>query len=327
MGKREKRAYLEAIRGRYRKSDRAGKAAILDEFCAICGFNRKYAIRLLGKPPGRTGRKPGKKPVYGSPELLAILKTIWLATDQMRSKKLKAAIPLWLPHFEAEYGPLEAGLKALLLRLSAATIDRLLKAAKTQVGKKGLCGTKPGTLLKNQIPLKTHHWDITQPGFMEADTVAHCGNSLAGNFVWSLTLTDIHSSWTECRAVWNKGAVGIVAQIRDIEAKLPFTMQGFDCDNGSEFLNHYLLRYTSLSAPSSSPAHVPTRKTTMLMWSRKTGAMSGSYLAMIPCSDRVTARDYGEAYPVANNDTAASRQLNRRVETILSDDKGNIAPR
>ena len=124
MGKREKRAYLEAIRERYRKSDRAGKAAILDEFCAICGFNRKYAIRLLGKPPGRTGRKTGKKPVYDSPELLAILKTIWLATDQMCSKKLKAAIPLWLPHFEAEYGPLEAGLNALLL-LSAATIDRL----------------------------------------------------------------------------------------------------------------------------------------------------------------------------------------------------------
>ena len=243
MGKREKRAYLEAIRGRYSKSGRAGKAAILDEFCAVCGFNRKYAIRLLGKPPGRPERKPGKKPVYDSPELLAVLRTIWLATDQMCSKKLKAAIPLWLPHFEAEDGKLAADLKALLLHLSAATIDRLLKPVKTQIGKKGLCGTKPGTLLKTQIPIRTHHWDITQPGFMEADTVAHCGNSLAGNFVWSLTLTDIHSSWTECRAVWNKGAMGIVAQIRDIEARLPFAIQGFDCDNGSEFLNHHLLRY------------------------------------------------------------------------------------
>lgn len=88
---------------------------------------------------------------------------------------------------------------------------------------KGLSGTKPGRLLKNQIPLKTDHWDVTKSGFMEADTVAHCGQSLAGNFIWSLTLTDIYSTWTENRATWNKGAAGVIEQITSREQALPFS--------------------------------------------------------------------------------------------------------
>ena len=103
--------------------------------------------------------------------------------------------------------------------------------------------TRPGSLLKNQIPIRTHFWDVSQPGFMEADTVAHCGNSLAGSFIWSLTMTDIHTTWTENRATWDKGAQGVLVQIQDIEDRLPFALQGFDCDNGSEFLNYHLMRY------------------------------------------------------------------------------------
>jgi hypothetical protein len=116
---------------------------------------------------------------------------------------------------------------------------------RARTGHKGLCGTKPGTLLKNQIPIRTQNWGITEPGFMEADTVAHCGNSLAGNFAWSLTLTDILTTWTEIRATWNKGAGGVCEQIEDIESCLPFTLLAFDCDNGSEFLNYHLVRYFS----------------------------------------------------------------------------------
>jgi hypothetical protein len=130
-----------------------------------------------------------------------------------------------------------------LLSVSAATIDRLLKPVRVVHGRKGLSGTRPGTLLKNQIPIRTHFWDVSQPGFMEADTVAHCGNSLAGSFIWSLTMTDIHTTWTENRATWDKGAQGVLVQIQDIEDGLPFALQGFDCDNGSEFLNWHLLRY------------------------------------------------------------------------------------
>jgi hypothetical protein len=245
MGKHERRAYLEAIRGRYRKANRAGKARILDEFCAVCGYHRKYAIRLLGrKKPASPPRRAGRKPRYDHPQLLEALRRIWLASDQLCGKRLKIALPLWLPHYEAEQGALPEAIRAGLLAVSASTLDRLLKAARV-AHPKGLGGTKPGTLLKKQIPIRCEHWDITQPGFVEADTVAHCGNSLAGDFVWSLTMTDILTGWTECRATWNKGAQGVIAQIQAIEAALPFPLRGFDCDNGSEFLNHHLVRYFS----------------------------------------------------------------------------------
>jgi hypothetical protein len=244
MGKDERHAYLKAIRPRYRKANKKDKGSILSEFCEVCGYNRKYAIRVLSTPTKKKPRqKPGRKPVYSDPQLLTILKRIWMATDQMCSKKLKAALPLWLPFYEDAYEPVTTALENSLLRMSPATIDRLLKPVRVRYGKKGLCGTKPGSLLKNQIPIRTHHWDVSVPGFVEADTVAHCGNSLAGDFIWSLTMTDIETTWTENRATWNKGATGVVGQIQDIEEALPFPLKGFDCDNGSEFLNHHLLRY------------------------------------------------------------------------------------
>ena len=248
-----KRDYLQAIRIRYRTAPKEAKTAILDEFCTICGYNRKYAIRILKKKSKPSQRKPGPQPKYRDASLLQPLKRIWFATDQMCSKKLQAALPLWLPFYEQEYGPLAADIKTKLLTISASTIDRTLRPVRVTYKTKGLCGTKPGTLLKNQIPIKTHSWDVSRPGFFEADTVAHCGNSLAGNFVWSLTFTDIYSGWTENRAVWNKGSYGVFTQIKDIEATIAFPILGFDCDNGSEFLNHHLLRY--FTNRPQSPIH------------------------------------------------------------------------
>ena len=244
MGKNERQAYLKAIRLRYRRAGKKAKAAILNEFCEVCDYNRKYAIRLLNLAINtKKHRRPGRKPIYPSPDFLKALKRIWFASDQMCSKKLKAAIPLWLPFYETRYEALSPEVYDKLLTISPSTIDRILKPVRIKYGGKGLGGTKPGSLLKNQIPIQTHTWDISQPGFMEADTVAHCGNSLAGDFVWSLTMTDIDTTWTENRATWNKGSVGVLEQIKSIEASLPFTLQGFDCDNGSEFLNHHLVRY------------------------------------------------------------------------------------
>ena len=244
MGKSERQAYLKAIRSRYRRASKKAKIMILDEFCAVCGYHRKYAIRLLNQQGrAKAKRSPGRKSIYATAEFLTALKRIWFASDQMCSKKLKAAIPLWLPFYETAYKALTPETQEKLLSISAASIDRVLKPVRLTQERKGLSGTKPGSLLKNQIPIRTHFWDISQPGFMEADTVAHCGNSLAGDFVWSLTMTDIHTTWTENRATWNKGARGVLAQIQDIEEKLPFALRGFDCDNGSEFLNYHLVRY------------------------------------------------------------------------------------
>ena len=244
MGKSDKQAYLEAIRARYRKATRGDKSKILEEFCAVCCYHRKYALRRLNRPAKKPPvKKPGRRSRYAGNDVMVPLRAIWLATDQMASKRLKAALPLWLPYYEQAHGILADDVRHKLLTVSASTMDRLLAPVRAAAGKRGLSGTKPGTLLKNQIPLQGQAWDVSQPGFIEADTVAHCGNSLAGDFVWSLTMTDLYSGWTECRATWNKGADGVMNQIKAIQRALPFAIKGFDCDNGSEFLNWHLLRY------------------------------------------------------------------------------------
>ena len=245
MMKEARKAYLLAIKKRYREADRARKKLILDEFCENCGYARKYAIRILNasrKPKSRIKKAPGRKPQYDDPKLITVLKKIWFTSDQPCGKRLKAAIPIWLPYYEDHFEALEDEVRLRLLKVSAATLDRLLRPIRAK-NPKGLCATKPGTILKNQIPIRTHFWDESLPGFVEADTVAHCGNSLAGNFAWSLILTDIVTGWTEGRATWNKGSAGVLEQIKDIETTLPFPLRGFDSDNGSEFLNHHLIRY------------------------------------------------------------------------------------
>lgn len=244
MTPEEKKSYLLKIKSRYNETERAGQGKILDEFCAVCGYNRKYAIRLLNKPLKQKQKKPGPAKKYGH-EIAQILRDIWLASDQMCSKRLKATLHLWLPFYESKQGLLPPEMTHKLQQISPSSIDRLLRKIRIQHSGRGLSGTKPGTLLKTQIPIKTNHWDVAKPGFVEADTVAHCGQSLAGDFIWSLTFTDIYSCWTENRATWNKGAAGVIDQINDIEKLLPFDLLGFDCDNGSEFLNHHLLRYLS----------------------------------------------------------------------------------
>jgi hypothetical protein len=243
MGIQSKLEYLNSITERYRKAKRKEKKSILDEFCINCGYNRKYAIRLLRKPSKKARRKRGRKSLYNSPVLLKAIRTIWINADQPCSKRLLGAIRDWLPFYEEDYEVLSSTDREKLLKISAATLDRHLKPIREKVQRKRLCTTRPGTLLKNQIPIKTNHWDVTKPGFVEADTVAHCGNSIEGDYAHSLTMTDILTTWTENRAVWNKGAEGVLKQVQNIENALPFPLLGFDADNGSEFINHHLQRH------------------------------------------------------------------------------------
>lgn len=249
MSRDAKKQYLLAIRARYRQAGKKKKGRILDEFCAVCGYERKYAIRLLNRHRKSPRKKPGPPRKYG-PEVVEIVKEIWFATDQLCSKRLVAALPLWLPHYRDKQGALSEEVRQKILEISPATVDRLLRPVRAKLQPKGLSGTRPGTLLRTQIPIRTSNWDITQPGFLEADSVAHCGNSLAGNFVWSLTFTDICTGWTENRAIWNKGAEGVIAQVKSVESSLVFPILGFDCDNGAEFLNHHLFRYFTDRKPS-----------------------------------------------------------------------------
>lgn len=241
------REYLEQMAVRYRKArTRPEKSRILDEICATCGFHRKHAIRALRRA-GRGARAPvrrrGPKPAYSGKEIVRPLKIIWRAANLPCSKRFKALIPFWLPGYELEFGELAEEVRAKLLRISPATIDRLLSATRLEHMGKGRTTTKPGTLLRHTIPIKTGQWDESRPGFIEADTVAHCGSTTAGQFAWTLDCVDIATGWTEQRAVWAKLDFAVLEQMKSIEKALPFALLGFDSDNGGEFINHLLVKH------------------------------------------------------------------------------------
>lgn len=239
MSLSSKREYLERIHARYQRAGRQHKAKILDEFSAVCGYHRKSALRLLNRRV-RIGRKrPGPKPKYDFSRLREPLTQIWLAADQPCSKLLKATLPLWLKYLPA----MEHSLQRDLLAMSPATLDRLLKPVRFKFKPRGLATTKPFKLLRTQIPLREGPANTTELGHIEADTVAHCGDTTAGSFVYSLVFTDVCTGWTEMRATWNKSAQGILEQLKDIETHLPFAMKTFHADNGSEFINWPLWDY------------------------------------------------------------------------------------
>jgi len=244
MSPRSKKEYLEALFPRYKKTrSKEQKTEILNEFCKVCGYHRKHAIRLLGKfrrfiKPKI--RKRGKPSTYNQPPILAALEHIWLASGMPCSKRLVIIIPLWLPHYP---GGLDLPVIKAVEKISAPSIDRVLKHSRKKYKRVNISTTKPGTLLRKQIPIKTNQWDEFRPGFLEADTVAHCGSSTEGMYANTIDCVDIATGWTEQRAVWGKNYQDVIDQIKDIERSLPFPILGFDADNGGEFLNHHLLRY------------------------------------------------------------------------------------
>ena len=238
----ERTHQLERLRRRYAGRGKAGKGRLLDEFCEHHGYERKYAIKLLQGPGSRAVAvpRPGPEPKYEPVQ--EVVERIWTRAEQLCGKRLAPALGLWLPHYGRHYGALLPSQKKLLRSISAATLDRLLAGSKARV-RRGLSGTRPGTLLRHQVPIQGEVWNEQRLGFLEADSVAHCGSSLAGSFIWSLTYTDLASTWTEGRAVWNKGSHGVLEQTKNVEGTLPFPILGFDFDNGSEWLNWTLIRY------------------------------------------------------------------------------------
>lgn len=241
-----KREYLQAMRERYLGAKtRAQKSRLLDEICATTGYDRKYVTRQLAKRRrGRPARsKRGRRSIYQDPLLLEPLRAIWKASNYPCSKRLKAMISIWLPKYEAMFGQLGESEREKLFDISAATIDRVMARTRRQHSGRGKTTTKPGGLLRAQIPIQTGQWEETRPGFLEADTVAHCGGSMAGEFIFTLDCVDIATGWSEQRAVWNKSAAQVVKQMIAIERALPFPLLGFDADNGSEFINEQLVKH------------------------------------------------------------------------------------
>lgn len=243
MSPRSKKEYLESILLRYRSASRKQKSVILNEFCLACGYHRKHAIRILNHHKRFTQprpKRPGRASRYNTPAVLEPLKQIWLAANLPCSSRLKAVILLWLPFYPQV---LSVKVKEALLSISQATIDRVLRPVRIKYGKRGRSTTKPGTLLKKHIPIKTKQWDEERPGYIEGDTVAHCGGCLSGEYAHTVDTVDIATEWTEQRAVLGKGETGVLKQLKDIESSYPFPFLGFDSDNGGEFINHHAFKY------------------------------------------------------------------------------------
>jgi len=247
MSPQSKREYLLSIWLRYQKANRKEKTKILDELCATCHYNRKYAIRRLLslKNPEklRTRKRSGPKSKYRIPVLMDCLKQIWITASLPCGKRLKAILPVWLGSYQTEYGILPPDVEQKLLKISAATIDRILKPIRRLYRGKGRSATKPGLLFKHHIPIQTNQWNEFRPGFVETDTVMHCASSLLGLYAVTTNTVDIATGWTEQRATYGKGHREIAAQIKDMEHSLPFPILGFDCDNGNELINTCLMRY------------------------------------------------------------------------------------
>jgi len=199
MSYEAKKEYIKAIYQRYQKSTKKQKGLILNEACQICQMSRKHLIRILNGQARLRTKRAGRKKIYGQQVTLHIHR-LWLAMGMICSKKMKIAIPLWLPYDKEP--TLTKPLKAQVLKMSSSTIDRLLKPYREQLNK-GLSATKKSLFLRS-IPIELLHSKIKEPGYIEADTVAHCGNSLQGQFISSLTMTDLYSGWTQNRACWGK---------------------------------------------------------------------------------------------------------------------------
>ncbi len=240
MSPQARREYLAAIRPRYLRAARGAKTRLLDEVCAATGYHRKYAMHLLAHPPGPRPPRRRRAPRY-APRTLEILAAIWEAAGYPWSLRLKALLPLWLPWAQRRFR-IPPPVARQLLAISPRTIDRRLQHRKRQHRRRLYGRTKPGTLLKHHIPIRTTHWDVTAPGFGETDLVAHSGPAADGEFLHTLTFTDIHSTWVENWALF-KHPPAVVAAVDELTRVLPFPLRGLDADNGAEFINHQLWQY------------------------------------------------------------------------------------
>lgn len=208
---------LSRYRQRYQKADRSGCGKILDEFCVATGYHRKYATMLLGRPPDeKPASSPRRRGVTYSAAAVRVLEKIWEAAGYPWSVRLKGLLPTWLPWARHHMSGVTPAIEAELLRMSARQMDRRLRGFRRDRKRRIYGRCKPGTLLRRQIPVRTDSRDIVCPGYLEIDLVEHCGPSASGKFVYSLNATDIHTGWTQTRAVLGKGEAGVCAAMNQV---------------------------------------------------------------------------------------------------------------
>jgi hypothetical protein len=243
MSQTTRKEILEKLRRRYRTAGPKHKRKLLDQAQELLGYHRKSAVRALGAPPVEPVPwiNAGRPVTYDPGFLLPWLRPIWQATDYACGRRLVAMLPEWIPAYESHERKLPAEARDKLLGASARTLDRLLQPLRC--GGLGRSLTRPGTLLRHQIPIRGSVWEEDKAGWLEVDTVALCGGSVAGEFVWMVDGVDYATTWVEVRAIWGRGQAGTLAALQDIEAGLPFSLLGLDSDNGGEFLNHHVVKW------------------------------------------------------------------------------------
>lgn len=236
--------YIEAIRGRYLRANRKEKGGLLNEAMQVTGYHRKALVRLLHRARRPAAGRRGRPRRYG-PEVREVLRVMWEATDRLCSKRLHPFLPelVRVLRWHGEQR-LKAEVEAQVLRMSPSTIDRLLRPFKGVGGRRPLSTTRPGSLLKGAIPIRTFaDWNEGKPGFLEVDLVAHCGESTEDFYLHTLSAVDVATGWVECQAVWGKGQERVGGAVHHLAQKLPFPLLGLDSDNGSEFINQRLYAY------------------------------------------------------------------------------------
>lgn len=254
----ERRVLVKAFAGRYQGAGRRGRSEVLSEFVEVSGYNRSYASWLLrwhgrrvrvgervvvvGDAVGKARRRRAR--VYG-PEVVAVVRKLWGLLDYASGKRLAPALPALVEALE-RHGELVVGpeVRGKLLSISAATLDRVLAVERRKLALKGRARTKPGTLLRHQVPVRTFaEWDEEGPGFAELDLVAHDGGVARGEYIQTLDLTDVATGWTELAAVPTRAQVWVFEALKEVRARLPFPLLGIDSDNGGEFINNNLVAY------------------------------------------------------------------------------------
>lgn len=239
------REYTEAVRGRYLRASKMEKGKILDEFTKVIGCHRKAAIRLLHRGNQQGARKKRGRPRQYGIAIAEALRVVWEATDRLCSKRLHPFLPE-LVKILRRHGnaTITADIEAQLCRMSPSTIDRLLCPWRRLGGRRPFTTTKPGSLLKSSIPIRTFaDWQEDRPGFLEVDLVSHCGESGEGFYLTTLSAVDVATGWSECIGVWGKGQERVGGAVHRIRQRLPFPLLGLDSDNGSEFINRHLYNY------------------------------------------------------------------------------------
>ncbi len=255
---KERKKAAAIVSPRYQKARKKEKGLILDEFTNLTGYGRRYAsyvLRSHGKKiwinpetvlvSDVRKRKTRKKERIYDDAVAASLKKAWEIMDYICGKRLAPILKELIPRL-IRFGEIRLTQEAedKLMKISPATIDRILAAERKKYKIKGRANTKPGTLLKNQIPIRTFsQWNDKRPGFLEIDLVGHDGGDGSGDFLQTLDVTDVATGWTETQAVRNKAQQWVFEALKDIRGRLPFPLLGIDSDNGGEFINNHLYRY------------------------------------------------------------------------------------